>query len=852
MRSKQKNISAKAYKILSLVLAFTVLVSGLGVWYISGTSNTVEAATQYKDIEYVGLDLYDYYYDNQILNGQIDQGTQGGIAKNASAYSIFNSVVSDKFKNDFPTTNYPLYFGGFWHDNMGSENEYAGVYNDSLLAYIQGNSYFNFQWAVNLAQRGRLNSSSESEQSARYRASVQGLYGSSAPYFDSSFLSTQVTIKEIEWAGITNIEGGTSPVDNWTNNDVNNKLQSGYSYDIDITGNSMSIKKSHIGNYQGTTTIYLHVKENLSSWKDKSFALLVKNSSNQNVNIPFEKISEGSSQWDYRLTLTDDQINTYGKNSKTSSIGAAYENLKFPFYHAGNGYYVFNSMSSDKIPSEISEDLKTIHSKSVYYDPTTNQIYKKGDAVNGTTVGTVDDSTGELGFFPFNLNTTTPSELNYGFGARFTIDFHVSPEGKDANGNEIEFTFAGDDDVWVLLDNNLVLDLGGAHKNAVGKINFATKQATILTGVVTDPTGGVGQNIQTAGTVNLIDILENSTAATQHTITVLYMERGMLNSNLFMSYNFTAIPNENTLTVENKVNAENVNAGLRNQTYAVADNDVFEYTLANKGTDKGDVDSTGVQYPEYDYIKRFNTQATGNPFALLSGQNGVESTREVMRYIYLNPTWSGGNWTNDSAKIYAWVWKNENGVESNKHVKQMETVDVSGTTLYRVEYNTDEYNCISFVRVNPTNLPNDNDTTFPTGKWNQSPDLNVSTLTSNLYKITGWDNSGTWGSEEENIKETVTITTYPTEDNKYLDKVTGTIDKNIFYPVANTNYALTDPFAKIKGTDNTWSTYDDTIAGKTDDSGKLNLMYNETAKFTGQFKKGSTMQIVQENALKTP
>ncbi len=86
---------------------------------------------------------------------------------------------------------------------------------------------------------------------------------------------------------------------------------------------------------------------------------------------------------------------------------------------------------------------------------------------------------GDTGFFPFHNEHTTTAH-NFGFGTKIETKFKLPASiiegqlkgGTFANGETAKFTFAGDDDVWVFVDGQLVLDLGGAHKQAKGEIDF--------------------------------------------------------------------------------------------------------------------------------------------------------------------------------------------------------------------------------------------------------------------------------------------------------------------------------------------------------------------------------------------
>lgn len=105
------------------------------------------------------------------------------------------------------------------------------------------------------------------------------------------------------------------------------------------------------------------------------------------------------------------------------------------------------------------------------------------------------------GIFPFNSTSGNGgnNNLDYGFGIKMEMDFRVPENGILPNGDDCTFSYSGDDDLWVYLseyddegnltDSQLVLDLGGNHKKAVGSINFATMKATATKSMKPTETG---------------------------------------------------------------------------------------------------------------------------------------------------------------------------------------------------------------------------------------------------------------------------------------------------------------------------------------------------------------------------
>ena len=99
---------------------------------------------------------------------------------------------------------------------------------------------------------------------------------------------------------------------------------------------------------------------------------------------------------------------------------------------------------------------------------------------------------------PYNLCTALQEELpnsnprkyedlhnvanpNYQFGLELTTSFVQTPNGHDDWGHDIIYEFTGDDDFWLYVDGELVIDLGGVHSALYGSINYATGEVRIQT-----------------------------------------------------------------------------------------------------------------------------------------------------------------------------------------------------------------------------------------------------------------------------------------------------------------------------------------------------------------------------------
>ena len=314
-----------------------------------------------------------------------------------------------------------------------------------------------------------------------------------------------------------------------------------------------------------------------------------------------------------------------GKNSKNTVLGKVYENVTFPF--------VKKAMTSSSRTSDGTVDYwcfdsadQNLDNKNLQlqYDKTDEYFLKSTDTeVKGRTA---DRVTSNGNYFPLNSSDQSgdASKLNYGFGQKFDLKFRLTSDGKvvDSENNKvpIEFNFSGDDDVWVFIDGQLVLDVGGDHDVVEGTIDFANKTATVNRVKNSNSNNGGDDRVIKDVVKDFSDILDKADYFTkEHTLTMFYMERGLWESNMKITFNF---PQENKLTVEKEVDTTGVNDIFKK---ALADVGTFDFEIKNLATRGQSKEVSAPSSPEEKQV--FNDYT--NP-STISGTGVKNSSVEVV------------------------------------------------------------------------------------------------------------------------------------------------------------------------------------------------------------------------------
>lgn len=364
-----------------------------------------------------------------------------------------------------------------------------------------------------------------------------------------------------------------------------------------------------------------------------------------------------------------------GTNTKNAKLGDVYDNVAFPFTKRqifdedkGVDYWYFDSQDT------------TLYLKQ---DSTTEQYFLKSSTQNreqsrnldsdsaSKTIKKNGEDVSSYGYFPFNETATAgwASTYNYGFGTKLQMDFNLTDDGKvetnvEKDGKKektsIKFFFSGDDDVWVFIDGQLVLDVGGSHGKVSGLLEFGEKttdegkKKNSVTAYVSQvKIGGTSNSDQDGSSVKdvtyngeKISFSAQGTTLTfdkgqKHTLTMYYMERGMWESNMAVAFNF---PDNNELQVQKIVDTTDVNDWFKS---CFDTPDLFAFNIKNQATHyqnpkqdaiiDSDVNLIKLNNSDYASCKPATENSKGNIFERTTELGGAEALHWYAQYQDTNP-----------------------------------------------------------------------------------------------------------------------------------------------------------------------------------------------------------------------
>lgn len=367
-----------------------------------------------------------------------------------------------------------------------------------------------------------------------------------------------------------------------------------------------------------------------------------------------------------------------GTNTKNAKLGNVYNNVAFPFTKkaifnddTGVDYWYFDSQDTTLyLKQDTEQDQYFLKSSTDEQEREKSRNLESNST--SKTITKNDKTVSSYGYFPFNETATSgvASTYNYGFGTKLQMDFTLTDDGmvktEKADGTEgktsIKFFFSGDDDVWVFIDGKLALDVGGAHGEVSGLLEFGEKKTP--DGLKNSVTAYVSR-VKKGGTSDKEDKDERTVTdavktvkynkeeikfyaegttltfdkGQKHTLTMYYMERGMWESNMAVAFNF---PDNNELQVQKEVDLKNVtDEDFKN---CFKNQKIFNFTIQNQATHYG---TTPAAIPNPSDTQKVNLTAEGNKIEPATPEKKDDYIFELVK----NPWPDSGN---ENEKVLHW------------------------------------------------------------------------------------------------------------------------------------------------------------------------------------------------------
>ena len=260
-------------------------------------------------------------------------------------------------------------------------------------------------------------------------------------------------------------------------------------------------------------------------------------------------------------------VKLYRENLSAADAGASYQSNNAGFYPFINVADAFLNTAGSTGTGTLSKENFGKNEDEIVADPAGRNTYASDEIVTDLAAwqDALDDGYAQYSGYLAKDLVSTYDESGEGtvdmhFGLKLQSQFYL-PEGKQVNGQDIEFSFTGDDDLWVFIDGELVLDLGGGHGPISGTINFTEgtvtaenrfSSATSYYQLEENDDGKLvatkvdGEYSKSGYTWNADEI---------HTLSIFYLEKCSGHSNCYMRFNIPIIPDGDVVvskTVENQ------------------------------------------------------------------------------------------------------------------------------------------------------------------------------------------------------------------------------------------------------------------------------------------------------------
>lgn len=283
------------------------------------------------------------------------------------------------------------------------------------------------------------------------------------------------------------------------------------------------------------------------------------------------------------------------------------------------------------------------------------------------------------------------AELAYGLVMEFDFYIPVNKQGQD--GTPLQYYFNGDDDLWVFVDDQIVLDIGGGHGAITGSVNFTTgawnvENAVTVTGY---NSGADASYAAKSGTIS-----SDLYSPGRHTMKVFYLERGGSVSNCYMKFNLPRTPQGN-VTVSKSISEQN------NANTSVLEREEFEFQISVQNNGSGEDYQEVTPFANADFILVNADASTSDAKTDANGKFILKHGQEAVFVINENYKVTVSETENNNIAGYDWVSTTVNGTPGSE-LTQITEENIEKNFDFVNTYDEQEVT-ITYIPVNPQNCP---------------------------------------------------------------------------------------------------------------------------------------------------
>ena len=641
----------------------------------------------------IGATFYDYYTNNETIGNwysSIDAGTDAWVNTPASQwnrnpYGRLNQALSVYAKNN--NVQRPLYFCAMNYSSHSWDGGNDEVFHDPGYYYSNKRVYGHL-----INDSNYLGENTKVLYGLSGTTLVDGIptYSNETkmPLFDKAWLTSRTTGTNTYtnnrvyfdpgvWAssGSPTYYCSNKDAGDWYNGaNLTQDANGAYYFDMDSAAKSLKFERK----VNGSPTDTITVTGTPSTLKGKMVRIHAWNDTYSAPTYDIIDYHGPDTKYGYGgalATIVEGNfpvVKTTKYGSETEDGTNEYTYYKFDSTNGNDNIY-FTRDGANKFKTDANGMLE------MNYGAGSNYVVKPGYQGGNNKDG---------GFFPFDVKG---ENSGYGkdlaLGMKLEIPFTLGPGGK-IKGDDQKFEFSGDDDLWVFIDGQLVLDLGGNHARTTGEINFAAKTASA--------TGGYNNqfNVTRNGSFN-IDYSDAQGNPIKHTMTIFYMERGLHESNLQFGFSFAPIPD--VYDVEKEVDTTGLNSGLTNQI-----SDTFTFT--NTSDDSKGANAAYKRYRSSNdsLIESGTTSSTGT-FTMSKGTSDFTKQYAQFKGIFTHNKWLQTSETTTGKWLYDTTYEVHDVQNNSTLVKSGRGTNTDHFNFFTTKENADPDFDITHLRTTFTN-----------------------------------------------------------------------------------------------------------------------------------------------------